>query len=246
MVGKEVTMPIGRVSRTLVPAGLILLTSIVGAGVSGTQVAGAAGGSPLATITGTAQITGAPSGWQNAGFYVQACPASLPFLDGCKGGRTAAPKSSPGHYALRVTAGTWKVGLYYYTEHGQIINNTPVGITVSAGQEVKMDLAVAYVIAAADGRVRLTGAPKDFNAKAYMGVQGCPAGKTGCSGGTEAYEDILPGQPYSIDLSPGSWTIYAYYRQYGTNQTFTGKRVEITATAGRTVDVNLSIAYQGL
>jgi hypothetical protein len=246
MMGKEVTMPMGKGARTWAPAALVVATGVIGVGVLGSQDAGAVGGSPRATITGTAQITGAPTGWQNAGFYVQACRARVSFSDGCKGGETAAPKSSPGSYTLGLNAGSWKVGLYYYTEHGQIINNIPAKITVSSGQKAKMDLAVAYVIPAADGTVHLTGAPKNFNSKAYMGVQGCPAGKTGCSGGTEAYEDILPGHPYSIDLSPGSWNIYAYYRQDGTNQTFTGKPVAVTATAGQTVHMNLSIAYQGL
>jgi hypothetical protein len=147
---------------------------------------------------------------------------------------------------VKLDAGTWNLGLYYYTEYGQLIDNTPATITVSSGQRIIHNLTVAYEIPAAAGTVDLKGAPKDFNSKAYMGVQGCPSGATKCKGGTESYEDIGPGQPYSIDLSPGSWTIYAYYRQYRTNKTFNGKRVTITAVSGQTVQVNLPIAFQGL
>jgi hypothetical protein len=148
---------------------------------------------------------------------------------------------------VELKPGPWNLGLYYYTNHGQLINNTAVKIVVSSGQRVKHNLAVAYEIPAAEGTVHLTGAPKNFNSTAYMGVQGCPTGAAGCKGGTESYEDIGPGQPYSIDLSPpGSWTLYAYYRQDGTNQTFTGTHVTITAVSDQTVRVDLSITYQGL
>jgi len=240
-------MSIRRVSRRRASAGVASLIGVAGISLVGTPVAAARpeSASP-ATVSGTAKIKGAPSGWQNAGFYVQACPSAVPFSDGCRGGRTATPSSAPGPYAVRLAAGSWNLGLYYYTEHGQIINNTSAAIALTSGQQLKHNLAVAYETPAAGGTVHLTGAPKNFNAKAYMGVQGCPAGETGCTGGTEAYEGIGPGQPYSIDLSPGSWTIYAYYRQDGTNQTFTGKRITITATAGQTVHMDLSIAYQGL
>jgi archaellum component FlaF (FlaF/FlaG flagellin family) len=136
--------------------------------------------------------------------------------------------------------------LYYYAEHGQIVTNKPAQITVSSGQKVKENLTVAYMIPAAEGTVRLTGAPKKFNSEAYMGVQGCPAGKAGCKGGTEAYEGIAPDQPYSIDLSPGSWTIYVYYRPNDNSHLFTGQPVTITVTAGQTIHPDLTIAYQGL
>jgi hypothetical protein len=107
---------------------------------------------------------------------------------------------------------------------------------------------VAYVTPAAAGIVRLTGAPSDFNSRAYMGVQGCPASgvfKVGCPGGTEAYEGISPGMPYSIDLTPGSWKIGAYYRVRTTQQPFIGRAVAITSVAGHTVQRTLWIAFQG-
>lgn len=200
----------------------------------------------MATITGSAKITGAPDGWKNAGFYVQACPARSKCSDGCKKGKAVAPKSASGHYALRLPPGTWKLAPYYYSEHGQIISDVPVRITTTSGQKLKRDLAVAYMIPAAAGTVGVTGAPANFNTEAYMGVQGCPTGRAGCRGGTEAYENISAGQPYSIDLSPGSWTVYAYYWPNDNSHMFTGHPVTITVTAGQTISRDLTVAYQGL
>lgn len=68
----------------------------------------------------------------------------------------------------------------------------------------------------------------------------------GCAGGTEAYEDIGPGEPYSIDLTSGSWKLGAYYRPLTNATVFVGSAVAITARARHTLKVNLSIRYQGL
>ncbi len=206
--------------------------------------------SSSATVSGTAKITGTPPGWRNSGFYVQACPAAVPFSDGCFGGATGAPPSSPGPYSVTLTpVGAWKIGVYYYTDHGQLINNTPASLTVKAGQKVTKNLSVAYLTPAAAGIVTLIGAPKDFLSKAYMGVQACPNAatfKVGCVGGTEAYEGISPSQPYSIDLSAGQWKIGAYYRPHTNNAVFIGKPVTITAKPGQTLKQNLAMTYQGL
>ena len=203
-----------------------------------------------ATVSGIAKVTGTPSGWYDSGFYVQACPASVTFSDGCVGGAIGSPPASPGRYSVTLKpVGAWKIGAYYYADHGQLINNTPVALTVKAGEAITKTLTVAYVTPAAEGTVTLTGAPKDFLSKAYMGVQACPgsaAFKVGCVGGTEAYEGISPGEPYSIDLTRGEWKLGAYYLPRTNTRPFTGKPVTITAKVGHTLKQNLSMAYQGL
>ncbi len=145
--------------------------------------------------------------------------------------------------------GAWKIGAYYYTDHGQLINNTPALLTVAAGEKATKNLSVAYLTPAAAGTVTLIGAPKDFLSKAYMGVQACPSTsmfKVGCVGGTEAYEGISPGQPYSIDLTRGHWKLGAYYWPKTNTRPFIGTPVTITAKPGQTLKQNLVMTYQGL
>lgn len=201
-------------------------------------------------IEGTATITGTPAGWQNSGFYVQACPASEAFSVGCARGAIGSPPASPGHYGVKLKpSGTWHVAAYYYDEYGQIINGVPLPVTVANGETRIKNVTVSYVVPAAEGRVILTGAPNDFGSKAYMGVQACPARRSfriGCRGGTEAYENIYPGKHYSIDLPPGPWMIGAYYQSSDSSRIVSGHLVEVTSQAGHTLTVDLRIAYRGL
>jgi len=201
-----------------------------------------------ASVSGTAIIKSAPPGFWND--YVQACPAGQPFFDGCSGGVIGTPSPTPGSYSISLAApGNWRLGLYYYADHGQLINNVPVALTVRPGGSVTKNLVVKYQIPAAAGIVKLTNAPKNFGLHAYLGVQACPLGVTfavGCPAGTEAYESINPGQPYSIDLTRGKWTLGAYYRVMGSAASFLGTPVTITALPSHTLTANVTIAYQGL
>ena len=108
---------------------------------------------------------------------------------------------------------------------------------------------VKYQIPAVAGIVKLTNAPKNFNSLAYLGVQACPNGfafSVGCPGGTEAYETIGAGLPYSIVLAQGKWTLGAYYHPFGSAASFLGTPVTVTARSPHTVTANLTIAYQGV
>lgn len=116
--------------------------------------------------------------------------------------------------------------MYYYTAGGEMIPSKSVTITPQAGKTIKQNVTMAYVVPAVGGSVAITGAPKNFNSIAYMGVQACPgdsaAFRVGCNGGQEDYDDVSPGSHYSIDVAPGIWTVAAYYNSDNNTRTFAG------------------------
>jgi hypothetical protein len=226
----------------------LALTVIVGLTL-GVTAAGAAPASNAETISGIATITGAPAGWSPSNFYVVLCPAHVKFTLVCRGQRDPDTNQSTGRFTVNVPAKPWDVGVYYYTVNGQMILGAGVAVPARPGQAVTQNVTVAYRVPAVQGTVRLTGAPKDFDSLAYMGVQACPGRvsfRVGCRGGQEAYEDVGPGSSYLIDLAPGSWNVAAYYLNFANTQNFSGTPVAITAAAGVTRTVNVVIAYQGV
>ena len=140
--------------------------------------------------------------------------------------------------------------MYYYTAGGEMIPSKSVTITPQAGKTIKQNVTMAYVVPAVGGSVAITGAPKNFNSIAYMGVQACPgdsaAFRVGCNRGQEDYDDVSPGSHYSIDVTPGIWTVAAYYNSDNNTRTFAGVPVEFKSTAGVTRAVNVTIKYQGI
>jgi hypothetical protein len=226
----------------------LVLTVIAGLSL-GVGAAGAAPGSKRETISGIATVTGAPAGWAPSDFYVVACPADVPFTLFCPGQRDPNTNQSTGRFHVSVPAEAWDVGVYYYTVDGQQILGRGAAVPARPGQAVVQNVTVAYRVPAVQGKMRLTGAPKDFDSLAYMGVQACPGRvsfRVGCRGGQEAYEDVGPGSTYLIDLAPGSWNVAAYYRNVANTKVFSGTPAALTATAGVTRTVNVTIAYQGV
>ncbi len=200
-------------------------------------------------VVGTATVTEAPPGWSPSDFYLQICPAGQRFSMECSGQRSGSPDQSTGAFSVTLPAKPWKIGMYYYTINGQIILNRGVVLAGRPGATIRHNIAMAYVVPAVDGTVRLTGAPKNFDSLAYMGVQSCPATvdfSVGCRGGDEAYEDVGPGTPYLIDLPGGRWSVAAYYWVDGNAKNFTGAPVTFVARPGSTQLVNVTMAYQGV
>jgi len=202
-----------------------------------------------ATVVGRASITGAPSGWTSVGFRVQLCPATEKFAPDCNHQVVGDPKGLTGQYKVAVTPGSWRIGLYYYTDYGQIVTGASVRIDPTPGTTTtSRNLQMAYVVPAARGTVTVSDKPTDFDSVAYMGVQACPGATFawGCKGSTEAYENIHPGSAYSIDLSAGIWTMAAYYHPDSNTGVFTGSAVTVVAVHGLTAVKDLSLKYQGL
>ena len=225
----------------------------------------------VATATGTALIVGAPAGWHDTGFYVQACPAPEPFIVACPGGATGTPSGSHvvdgGHTlfgdstvtafsgtqdsytVLLATSGRWWIGLYYYTDYGQIVEGAPVSVTTRGRGVIHRDLTETYTRPAVAGLVELTGAPADFARQAYLGVQACPgtgAFGIGCRNGRQDFEGVLPGHAYSIDLPPGQWAVAAYYRPDNNSGLVIGTPVDLITTDGLTATRNLTVGFRGL
>jgi hypothetical protein len=229
--------------------GLTMLMTVITGLDLGVIAAGAAPASTGETISGIATITGAPQGWSPSNFYVVVCPAHVRFTLLCRGQRDPNTNQSTGSFEVNVPARAWDVGVYYYTSNGQTILGGGVAVPAQPGQVITQNVTVAYRVPAVQGKVRLTGAPKNFDSLAYMGVQACPGRvsfRVGCRGGQEAYEDVGPGSAYLIDLAPGSWNVGAYYRNFSNTKVVHGPPVAITAEAGVTRTVNVTIAYQGV
>jgi hypothetical protein len=211
--------------------------------------AGAATAVTNETVVGTATITGSPAGWTPSNFYLQICPMGEKYSMSCPGALSGSPDQTTGAFSVTVPATAWKFGMYYYTINGQIILSKGSAVTPQPGATIHHNVTMSYVVPAVSGKVHLTGAPKNFNSLAYMGVQACPARivfSVGCRNGNEAYEDIGPGSPYLIDLRQGAWKVAAYYRNDGNTKVFSGTPVKFTATKGLTRTVNVTIAYQGV
>lgn len=209
----------------------------------------AAAATSTESVVGSATITGAPNGWEPSNFYTFFCPASEPFSLYCRGQLTGSPNQTTGRFSTKVPAKAWKLGMYYYTANGQMMPSGPVSIPAQPGGTIHRNVSMKYVVPAATGVVAITGAPKNFDSKAYMGVQACPSKVTfsvGCRGGQEAYEDIAPGSTYIIDLSPGGWSLADYYRTNHNLHTFAGVPLPIAATVGTTVTANVTMKYQGV
>jgi hypothetical protein len=243
------------VTRLFRGTGVTMLAAIAVGVTMGTSVlvAPTAGASSWAaatvTVVGRASITGAPSGWTSVGVRVQLCPATEKFVPGCSGQVVGDPKGSTRQYKVAVTPGAWRIGLYYYTDYGQIVSGPSAAIHPTPGTTTThRNLQMAYVVPAARGTVTVTGKPTHFDSETYMGVQACPGAKFSweCKGSTEAYENIHPGSAYSIDLSAGVWTMAAYYHPDSNNGVFTGSPVTVVAVHGLTAVKHLSIKYQGL
>jgi hypothetical protein len=224
----------------------------------------------VASVTGTALIVGAPAGWHDTGFYVQACPAPEPFIVACAGGTTGSPSgphvAGAGHTlfggsttvsgggqnsytVLLATSGRWWIGLYYYTDYGQIVEGAPISVTIRGHGVIHRNLTETYTRPAVAGLVELTGAPGNFTRVAYMGVQACPGTEAfgiGCRDGRQDFEGVLPGHAYSIDLPPGQWAVAAYYRPDNNSRLVIATPVDVTATDGLTATRNLTVGFQGL
>jgi hypothetical protein len=226
---------------------LVAVATVVPVVTLGVAGATAAGSTEL--VVGTATITGAPKGWEPSNFYTVFCPSSERFSLYCKGQRSGSPNQTTGKFSTKVPAKAWKLGMYYYTANGQMMPSGPVSLPAQPGATIHQNVSMNYVVPAAEGTVAITGAPKAFDSKAYVGVQACPGKVTfsvGCRGGQEAYEDVAPGSPYVIDLSPGGWSLADYYRTNNNQHTFAGVPLHVTATAGTTVTANVTMKYQGL
>ena len=159
------------------------------------------------------------------------------------------PDQTTGAFSVIVPATAWIVGMYYYTANGQIILGKGTVVMPRPGGTIRHDITMSYVVPAVTGVVRLTGAPRNFNSLAYMGVQACPAKvpfTVGCRGGNEAYENVGPGSSYLIDLPHGAWTVAAYYRDFGNSEVFSGRPVAFASITGATRTINVTIAYQGI
>jgi hypothetical protein len=208
----------------------------------------AAAATSTESVVGRATITGVPSGWEPSNFYTFFCPASAPFGLHCRGQLSGSPNHTTGRFSTKVPAKAWKLGMYYYTANGQMMPSGPVSVPAQAGATIHRSVSMKYIVPAATGVVAITGAPKNFDSKAYMGVQACPSKITfsiGCRGGQEAYEDVAPGSTYIIDLSPGGWSLADYYRTNNNLHLFAGVPLHIAATAGTTVTANVNMKYQG-
>jgi hypothetical protein len=211
--------------------------------------AGASTAAANETVVGTATITGAPVGWQPSNFYLQICPMGEKYSMSCPGALSGSPDQTTGAFSVTVPATAWTFGMYYYTVNGQIILSKGSAVSPQPDAIIHHNVTMSYLVPAVSGKVHLTGAPKNFNSLAYMGVQACPAKavfSVGCRKGNEAYESIGPGSPYLIDLPPGTWRVAAYYRNTGNTKVFSGTPVKFTATKGLTRTVNVTIAYQGI
>jgi len=203
------------------------------------------------TVVGTASITNKPRGWTPDNFYLVICPADEAFSLDCNGQpNTSQPDQTSGKFSINLPAAPWKIGMYYYTAGGEMILSKSVTVVPQAGKTITQNITMAYVVPAVDGKVTLTGAPTNFDSIAYMGVQACPgtvgAFSVGCNGGQEDYDDVGPGTDYSIDVTPGTWTVGAYYRNDHNNVSFAGVPVKFTAVAGVTRKINVTIKYQGI
>lgn len=178
------------------------------------------------------------------------CPANETYSQICRGQPNEGdPNQTTGKFSMKLPAEAWKIGMYYYTIDGQMIFNKPVTVAPHPGKTFTQNITMSYVVPAVRGKMSVTGAPKNFNSIAYMGVQACPgkaAFRVGCNGGQEAYEDVGPGSEYVIDLSPGAWTVADYYQSDNNTKTFAGVPVKMTAVAGVTKTVNVTIKYQGI
>jgi hypothetical protein len=226
---------------------LIVVASVVPGLALGGSDAVAATSTEL--VVGTATITGAPKGWEPSNFYTFYCPSSERFGLSCSGQLSGSPNQTTGRFSTKVPAKAWKLGMYYYTANGQMMPSGPVSIPARPGATIHRSVSMKYVVPAADGTVAITGAPKNFDSKAYMGVQACPSSVTfsvGCRGGQEAYENVAPGSSYIIDLSPGGWGIADYYITNDSQHSFAGDSEQITAVVGTTVTANVTMKYQGL
>jgi hypothetical protein len=200
-------------------------------------------------IVGTARITKTPQGWLPSNFYLQICPAGEKFSMQCSGQRSGSPNQTTGLFSMTLPAKAWKVGMYYYTANGQIIPSRGVAVAAQPGETIHHNVSMAYVVPAVEGTVGLTGAPKNFNSLAYMGVQSCPTDvsfSVGCKDGNEAYEDVGPGSHYLIDIPRGRWNVAADYWAENNSKNFTGKPVAFVVTPGVTKSVNVTMAYQGI
>jgi hypothetical protein len=218
-------------------AAVISLTSSSAAAASSTE-----------TVVGAATITGAPSGWQPSNFYTFYCPAAEPFGLHCSHQLSGSPNQTTGRFSTSVPAKAWKLGMYYYTANGQMIPSGAVSVPADPGATIHRNVSMKYVVPAVGGSVAITGAPKNFQSKAYMGVQACPGASTfsvGCRGGQEAYENVYPGATYIIDLSPGHWTVADYYISTNNPHTFAGVPSRFTAISGATVTLNVTMKFQG-
>jgi hypothetical protein len=243
----------GTVTRYRGTAGMTALVALVALALGvpmgfSVVAAPAAGAAASATVAGRASITGPPTGWSSTGFYVQLCRATEKFTPGCDHQIVGKLKGSTGQYKVAVSPGWWKIGLYYYTDFGQIVTGASSVVDVKPGSTADRNLQMAYVVPAVRGTVSMSGAPGDFGSVAYMGVQACPGATFAwsCEGSAEAYEDIRPGSSYSIDLSAGTWTLAAYYHPDTNTGVFTGTPVTVIVVPGKTAVRGLSIRYSGL
>jgi len=242
MVGT--TRRVGWLATGAAPALVVASTMVVAA----PSPAGAAPNGSSETLVGMATITGAPTGWQPSNFYLQICPTGEKYSMSCAGQQSGSPDQTTGAFSVTLSVTAWTVGMYYYTGNGQIILGRGTAVLPQAGT-VAQSVSMPYVVPAVAGTVHLTGAPANFNSLAYMGVQACPAKMAfavGCPKGEEAYESVGPGSSYLIDLPRGTWSVGAYYRNFGNPRVFHGVPVTFRAVKGSTRSIDVTIAYQGV
>ena len=210
-------------------AGLIAVVALAELLVATAPTPGRSGTRTGETVVGTTIITDA------RGLEPATSPGDLPgigsVLDVVREQRSGSPNQSTEVFAVSVSS-----NLLEYRDvllHDQSADHPePGGRRGSAHRcHDPPERHHALAVPAMAGKVT-SPALRRNSAPAYMGAQACPS-STSFSVGMPTWRrgvrEHRTGAPYLIDLPHGTWSVAAYYRNFGNTHVFSGTPVKFTA-----------------
>jgi hypothetical protein len=204
-----------------------------------------------ATLQGTVQVLGVPTGVPVYQLTVLLCPSFAPYTGGIPSiacvnaygqqsggfGATSAPYQISG-----LPPGKW-TAFPGYCSYSGCVTNAKAGkkVELDAGQTGKANVTTPYILPGEgllEATVTVTGAPTGFSDP--VGLTACPVGGGGCDG----YSGL--GHTVPLLLADGQWNLQGMYVVPPFYNAVAGPTQVVTITDGAVTSVNVTVPYQVL
>ncbi|HEV3132665.1 MAG TPA: hypothetical protein VGY51_11950 [Acidimicrobiales bacterium] len=205
-----------------------------------------------ATVKGTINVTGVPSGVTVYSISALLCPSFAPYngvtpsivcVNGY--GQPSTGGASTTYLITGLPSGKWTAYPSYCTEFGCATNaNAGKAFTLVAGGKRKVNLTTPFLTPAEGlltATVTVTGAPAGFSAP--VAFSACQVGTGICQ---SSYGYPFGGNSFPLLLATGQWTVNGRYLVPPFDNAISGPSQTVTITGGQVTSVALAVPYQVL
>ena len=205
-----------------------------------------------ATVKGTINVTGVPSGVTVYSLSALLCPSFAPYngvtpsivcVNGY--GQLSTGGASTTYLITGLPSGKWTAYPSYCTEFGCATNaNAGKAFNLVAGGKKKVNLTTPFLTPAEGlltATVTVTGAPVGFAAP--VAFSACQVGTGICQ---SSYGYPFGGNSFPLLLATGQWTVNGRYLVPPFDNAISGPSQTVTITGGQVTSVALAVPYQVL